>query len=121
MATQGQALKAYTALMGMGKKAVGKAAFSLFRMKSQLKTVIDFQAEQEQAMVERNGGKITEDGKILFAEVDQRKAFATERAELEQMEIEPAIPEITLKAKDIPDINMDEIEALEGFIKFEEE
>ena len=37
------------------------------------------------------------------------------------MEIEPAIPEITLKAKDIPEINMDEIEALEGFIKFEEE
>jgi hypothetical protein len=121
MATQGQALKAYTALMGMGRKAVGKAAFSLFRMKQQLKTVIDFQAEQEQAMVERHGGQITEDGKILFAEVEQRKAFAKERAELERMEIDPEIPEITMKAKDIPDICMDEIEALEGFIKFEEE
>ena len=98
MATQGQALKAYTALMGMGKKAVGKAAFALFRMKSQLKTVIDFQAEQEQNLVEKNGGKITEDGKILFAEVDQRKAFATERAELEKMALlkKPAkLPVIT--------------------------
>ena len=37
------------------------------------------------------------------------------------MEIEPAIPEITLKATDIPEITLDEIEALEGFIKFEED
>ena len=118
---QRQALAAYAVLMGMGRKATGEAAFSLFRMKQKLKEYVDFQAEEEEKMVERAGGQITEDGKIIIEDPMKRKAFLEEKKKLGEMEIKPAIEPIRIAPERIPEINMDEIEALQGFIIFEKE
>ena len=116
--TQRQALNAYVALTRMGKKATGKAAFSLFRMKQKLKDVVEFQAEQEQQLVERFGGKVSEEGMIMIADDDQRKAFLEDREKLHSMELEPAVEPVTVEISGLPEINMEEIEALDGFVEF---
>ena len=117
--TQQQALTAYAILMGMGKKATGEAAFSLFRMKQKLREIVEFQAEEEQKLVDKLGGKITETGQIIFAGDDEKRAFIEEKKKLGEMKIDPAIEPIRIAPDKIPEINMDEIEALQGFIIFE--
>ena len=117
--TQKQALSAYAALQRMGRKATGKAAFTLFRMKQKLKEIVEFQAEEERKLVEKHDGKISEEGMILIADAEERKAFGEEQKELYDMEIEPAIEPVTVKLDGLPEINMEEIEALDGFVQFE--
>ena len=117
--TQQQALTAYAILMGMGKKATGEAAFSLFRMKQKLKEIVEFQSEEEAKLVDKLGGKITETGQIIFAGEEEKRAFIEEKKKLGGMEIDPAIEPIRIAPDKIPEINMDEIEALQGFIIFE--
>lgn len=121
MATQKEAMTAYVALCRMGKKAKGRTAHRLFRVKAELKGQIDFQAEQEEAMIERCGGTVTEDGKILFADKEQQKAFIRERKELDEMEVEPEIKPIRISQDSIPDIDLEEIEAIRPFVEFEED
>lgn len=116
--TQRQALSAYAALLKMGKKATGKAAFSLFRMKQRLKDIVEFQAEEEQKLVEKHGGKVSEEGLILIADEGQRAAFMEEKRALYDMVIDPAIEPVTVEIDGLPEINMEEIEALDGFIEF---
>lgn len=117
MATQQQALKAYTALTSMGRKVTGETAFKLFKLKQELKTIVEFQVEQEQEMVARNHGTISETGQINFTDEDDRKKFVAEHKELGEMECD--VKGITLKIESIPGITMDEIEALDGIITFE--
>lgn len=117
--TQQQALTAYAILMGMGKKATGEAAFSLFRMKQQLRDIVEFQSEEEAKLVDKLGGKITETGQIIFAGDEEKRAFIEEKKKLGSMEIDPAIEPVRIAPDKIPEINMDEIEALQGFIIFE--
>lgn len=117
--TQQQALTAYAILMGMGKKATGEAAFSLFRMKQKLREIVEFQAEEEQKLVDKLGGKITETGQIIFAGDDEKRAFIEEKKKLGEMKIDPSIEPVRIAPDKIPEINMDEIEALQGFIIFE--
>lgn len=117
--TQQQALTAYAILMGMGKKATGEAAFSLFRMKQQLRDIVEFQSEEEAKLVDKLGGKITESGQIIFAGDEEKRAFIEGKKKLGSMEIDPAIEPVRIAPDKIPEINMDEIEALQGFIIFE--
>ena len=121
MATQKDAMVAYVILCRMGKKVKGKAAHRLFRVKAELKPLIDFRAEQEMAMAERYGAAMTEDGNYLFANKDQQKAFNKERKELDEMEIEPEIKPITMNQDSVPDIDLDEVSALRPFVIFEDE
>ena len=117
--TQQQALTAYAILMGMGKKATGEAAFSLFRMKQQLRDIVEFQSEEEAKLVDKLGGKITESGQIIFAGDEEKRAFIEGKKKRGSMEIDPAIEPVRIAPDKIPEINMDEIEALQGFIIFE--
>ena len=105
--------------MGMGKKATGEAAFSLFRMKQQLRDIVEFQSEEEAKLVDKLGGKITESGQIIFAGDEEKRAFIEGKKKLGSMEIDPAIEPVRIAPDKIPEINMDEIEALQGFIIFE--
>ena len=116
--TQRQALRAYTAIRDMGRKATGKAAFSLFRMKQQLRDIVEFQAEEEQKLVEQFGGQVSEEGMILIADDAQREKFLKEKEKLYAMELDPAVEPVTVELSGLPEINMDEIEALDGFVEF---
>lgn len=113
-----QALNAYVTITRMGKKATGKNAFALFRMKQKLKELIEFQAEEEQKLVEAHGGTIAEDGTITIKDEDQRIAFSADKAKLYELPVDPEIEPVTVELDGIPEITMDEIEALDGFVTF---
>ena len=117
--TQRQALSAYTAIRDMGRKATGKAAFSLFRMKQRLKEVVEFQSEEELKLVEKFGGKVTEGGQILIADEEKKLQFLKEHRAFYDMVLDPPLETVTIRAEDLPEISLDEIEALDGFVIFE--
>jgi len=114
-----KALIAYAALTRMGQKATGKAAFSLFRMKQKLEEVVRFQGEQERTLAEKHGTKIMEDGALIFPDDKAKAAFMEDKKALYDMEIDPEIEPIKVQIDQLPAINMEEIEALNGFIEFE--
>ena len=101
----------------MGRKVTGQTAFKLFKLKQELRTIVEFQVEQEQDMVARHNGTISETGQISFANEDDRRGFSEEHKEMGEMECE--VKGISLPIESIPGITMDEIEALDGIITFE--
>ena len=115
--TQHMAVVAYSTIIRMGQKVAGKAAFSLFRLKQSLKQIVEFQSEEEMKLVEKYGATVTDDGRIL--PVDDAEKFAElvkEKEELGNMECDVVPVEIDLDS--IPEITMNEIEALDGFVIF---
>ena len=117
--TQGQVLAAYSAILGMGKRVTGAVAFSLFRVKQQLKPLIEFQTEEEMKLIQKYGGELDESGQISFKKPENKAKFLKERSEFSRMEIKPPLEPVKVDPAAIPDINMEEIEALNGFIEFE--
>lgn len=115
--TQRKVVDAYAVLNQMGRKVTGKTAFALFRLKKQMKEIVEFQGEEEVKLVEQYGGKITEDGRILFGDKEMRTAFQMEQRKLGDMECE--IDPIVIGTGEIPQITMEEIEALDGIVNFE--
>lgn len=116
---QQQALTAYTTIIGLGKRATGKSAFALFKLKSRLKELVDFQSEEEMKLIEKHGGKLEENGFVTFKNDEEKAKFVEERRELANMDIDPEIAPVRIDPEQIPDINIDEIEALNGFVEFE--
>ena len=115
--TQQRAVVAYGTLAGMGQKVSGKTAFSLFKLKQTLRGIVDFQSEEEMKLVKKYGATVTDDGRILPGDDPEKfKKLLKEKAELNEMECEIDPAEIRLD--DIPEITMNEIEALDGFVIF---
>ena len=115
--TQKQAIIAYGTIMRMGQKVAGKAAFSLFRLKQTLRGIVEFQSEEEMKLVEKYGAKVTDDGRILPGDdADKFAELLKEKAELGEMECDVVPVEIDLES--VPEITMNEIEALDGFVIF---
>ena len=114
--TNRQALTAYTTICRLGQRASGKAAFALFRLKRQLKEVVDFQGEEQEKLVAQCGGKIAETGLILIDDEEQQKRFREMDDELGRMEVD--LQPIELPENSVPDITLAEIEALEGVVNF---
>ena len=115
--TQKRAVEAYAVLNQMGRKVTGKTAFTLFRLKRKMKEIVEFQGEEEIKLVEKHGGRLTEDGRIIFDDAEMKTAFQIEQRKLGEMECE--IEPVMLKDDEIPQITMAEIEALDGFVIFE--
>lgn len=115
--TQKKVIEAYAALNQMGRKVSGQTAFTLFRFKQQqLKPIVEFQGEEEAKLVEQFGGKITEEGRIIFAENEKRDEFLKEQRKLGEMECD--VETIEIRMTDVPEITMQEIETLDGLIIF---
>lgn len=117
--TQRRAVLAHRIIQRMSMKVAGKAAFTLFRLKKQLKEIVEFQGEEQEKLVAKYGGKIAENGMILIADKGKRTEFDREDKELGAMECE--IQPVDIRAADIPDITLEEIEILDGFVNFTEE
>ncbi len=113
--TQGDAVKAYGTIIRMGQKATGAAAFVLFKLKKQLQEIFDFQREEEQKIIEKCGG-VSEQGMILISDPEKRAECIRQLKELHALECE--IQPVQIQASAIPEINLDEIEALDGFVEF---
>ena len=114
--TQGEAVKAYGTIIRMGQKATGAAAFSLFRLKKELKEIFEFQNEEEQKIVQKFDGQIIEGGILVIADKEKREKAIAEIEELHKMECD--IHTVQIPAAAIPEITLAEIEALDGFVEF---
>ena len=117
--TQQKVITAYTTLTALRKKVRGKEALDLFRLKNALQTNIDFQAEEEGKLVADFGGKVTDGGQIIIEDPEKRAEFQKAMAELGAMECEVAADPVKVSLDRNPDINLGEIEALDGFVTFE--
>lgn len=121
---QGKAVTAYTALARMSQKTMNSfAAYKLFRLKKALAPIIEFQSEQEQKLVSEIGATITDVGAIIWdpaKEAQQRKEYAEKHRELENMTCEVETGKISMYMKEIPEITIADLDALEDFIDWKE-
>ena len=119
--TQGKAVSAYAALAQMSRKPMPSfSAFKLFRLKKALSPIVEFQSEQETKIVEELGGKISENGSIQLEDSDKRKEYAERHKELDSMECEIESKKIVMYMKELPDLSIAELDALEEFIEWKE-
>lgn len=116
--TQRQAMQAYIALNGIRRKVKGHDALNLFHLKRQLQEAVDFQIEEEQKLVEEYGGKVTQEGQVIIVDDQKRAEFNKACQEMQDLEIKtkPEMPVISLDRN--PDITLEDIEMLDGFIIF---
>ena len=117
--TQEKVLTAYAALMRIRKTVKGKDARDLFHLKNQLQESIDFQSEEEMKLITEYGGTVMENGTILIADEEKKKAFTKAMIELRKMEIEinADIPTVSIERN--PDITLEDIDQLHEFVNFE--
>ena len=113
---QERALRAYDTLETMGHKVTGQSAFILFKLKQQLKEIAQFQTEEEVKLLKKYEGTVGENGICTFKDPGSAKPFLEERRKLYMMECD--IDPVEIQADSIPDINMAEIDALDGFVVF---
>ena len=117
--TMQKAFDAFITLSRMRNKVKGKDALYLFHMKNMLKEPVDFQNEEEVKLVEEHGGTITDNGTIIIADAEKRTAYQKARKELGEMECEVHTDPVKVSLERNPDITMEEIELLDGFVEFE--
>lgn len=119
MKTQKQAFEAYVALIQLGKGVKGLTAYALYKLKNELKKIVDFQSEEEMKLIEKHGGTVTETNMIQLPDDADKKAFNKEMEELHNLgcDVQP----IEVKVSELPDITLLQVETLDGFIKFIEE
>ena len=117
--TQAQAVKAYTTIIRLGKRATGKTAFALFKLKSQLKDVVEFLSEEETKLIDKYNGSVDETGRVHIEDAEKMKEFIREKSELDNIDIDAAITTVNVNPDQIAGINIEEIEALADFVNFE--
>lgn len=116
--TNGRVLTAYSALVSIRNKVKGKDALAMFYLKRKLQENVDFVAEEEQKLVTEHGGAVAPNGTIAIPEKEKWEAFLRERKELMDMEIEIDFPATIISLDQNPEITMESIEQLDGFVKF---
>ena len=116
--TQGKVLAAYAAINRIRNKIKGKDALNLFHMKNVLQENVDFQVEQERALIEEHGGTINEFGAVLIQDKEKRVAYQKSYGELMEMECEVKTKPLTMSIDRNPDVTLDDIEQLQDFIIF---
>lgn len=119
--TQGKAVVAFTTLSRMSQKTLPSfAAYKLFKLKKALAPVVEFQTEQEVKLVEEIGGEISDKGAISFTEQAQREEFFQKHKELEELPCDVATEKIVMHMKELPDLSMADMDALDDFIEWKE-
>lgn len=111
-----KALGAYATIQRMAQKVSGRTAFTMFKLKQELAGIVQFQSEEEIKLVEKYGGSIDEKGSITIPDDEKRKEFLKEYKELGDVECD--VNEVEIQIDSLPEITMQEIEALDGFVKF---
>ena len=117
--TMDKALTAFGALIRVRNQVRGKTALDLFRLKNALKENVDFQVEEEMKLVNEYGGAVTDTGAIVIADKGKREAFLKARKELGEMECDVEGEPVRVDLEKCPDITMEDIEQLDGFVIFE--
>lgn len=113
-----EVLSAYVALNRVRNKVKGKTALDLFLLKTAIKPNIDFMSEEEQKLVDQFGGAVTQTGMIIIADKVKRAEFQKARAELDDTECDIDTDPVCVDLEMNPDITMEDIEQLTGFVEF---
>lgn len=116
--TQDKVLTAYSALMRIRKVVRGRDALDLFHLKNQLQENIDFQSEEEMRLIEEYGGTVTNEGIVLIADDEKKRAFAKAIGDLRKMEVEVKADKPIIHLEQNPEITMEDIEQLDAFVTF---
>ena len=116
--TQGRIMDAMGAINRLRQKVKGHDALNLFHLKNVLQEHVDFQAEEEQKLIAECGGTIIEGGMVRITDNEQRNKFNEEYRKLLNLEVEVKTGVITLSLERNPDITLEDIEQLNGFIIF---
>lgn len=119
-------VNAYTAAAALSQQEWDyKTAYALVMIKKKLQPQVDFYTAQEMQLVERYGerdekGKVvlSEKGSFRFKDPEQAAEFAAKRAELGMVETEETFAPLRVPAPER--IRPVYLEALEGFLEFEE-
>lgn len=122
--TNRKATEAYGILVGMGRKQIPTpVAYKLYKLRQKLKGVLEFITEREQGLAEEHKVVIGDDGRFVFPDDPEvKKAFTAAHQELMDAETEIDGDEVEIRLADLPEkleISMNEIEALDGFVRFE--
>lgn len=117
--TMNEAFNAYLTLSRIRSKVKGMDALHLFHLKNMLQESVDFQNEEEGKLIEEAGGVITDNGTIIIADPEKKKAYMKARKELAEMQTEVQTEPVKVNLERNPDITMEEIELLQGFVEFE--
>lgn len=122
-----QCVNAYASALAMSQREVDyKLAYALVMLKRELKPQADFFVSEEAKLVEEYAAKdekgrvvFNERGNFTFADPAKAKEYAARREALGMVE---AQERFTVRTASAPKtISAAQLEALEGFIRFEEE
>lgn len=116
--TQGKIITAMGALNRIRQRVKGHDALNVFHLKNVLQEHVDFQVEEERKLVEAHGGQVTETGMVVIDDKDERQKFGEEYKELLAMEVDVRASPLSLYLDRNPDITLEDIEQLNGFIDF---
>lgn len=119
--THGKAYNAYLALNQIRNLVKGMDALHVFHMKNVLREAVDFMGEEEMRLVKEAGGTITETGMVIIEDNEKRKAYLAERKKLDDIPLQTVPEPISIRIDRCPDVTMEQIEMLDGFVIFEEE
>lgn len=118
---QGKAIPAMSTINGLGQKYMkSTTAYKLFRLKKALESIIEFQVEEEQKLIDELGGTINQNGMVHFDDREAGIQFAERRNELNNLECDLDIEKQDISMSEIPEISIAGIESLEAFINWVE-
>jgi len=125
--TQGKAVRAYKALMEIQMRkevTTTKTGRMLFDLKRTLAPSFDFQCQREEEIAAKLGIIIDKmSGNFIIPANEEgakkEEQLANEFAELAKFEIEIDVDPVVIPESEELHLNMDECEALDGFIEFE--
>ncbi len=118
--TQKKVIAAYKALESLSKQALPiKEAYALHKLRAKLKSAWDFQIEQENKLVERLKPK-ADSGKLFFQTTEDALTWQDEMTAISSMENDIEFTPVNIGMTDDLRISPDDIEALDGFVVFNE-
>ena len=123
---QSTIIKAYKVLNKLyGEDLPLPVSYKLYRLRSQLAPQWNFQNEKEREIFTKYSPSINTDGTLSFKDDNERDAFTKEFTELcnTMAELDADIGEVkkfAIKLSDGISLSMEDIEALQDFIDFEE-
>lgn len=123
---QSKIIKAYKVLNKLYEENLPlPVSYKLFKLRSQLAPQWDFQSDKERDVFSRYPVHVNENGTLVFENEEDRSAFMEELGTLcgEMAELDADIGEITkltLSLSSGLNLSMEDIEALQDFVDFEE-
>lgn len=118
--THGKAYGAFVALSQIRGGVRGMDALHVFHLRNMLRENVEFLSEEEQRLVAEAGGVITDTGMVMIADAAKKVAYLHERMELDRLPCEIQTEPIRIRIDRCPDVTAEQIEAMDGFVIFEE-